>query len=203
MFIRRPTSSDSCAYSVKIIQRIAASDESALAELYDLTSKLVFSLIRRIVHDPAIAEELTLDTFLQVWRQARRYDPARSVPKTWLLMMARCRAIDSVRSSKRHRMESFDDLVCVHHAESPEDALAASAERLRIRSVIESLTPAQRVAIEMAFYAGMTHSEIATKLGKPLGTVKSHIRVGMAHLRKHFKTPPSHKRSQPYRLAPI
>lgn len=169
------------------LARIALADDEALAEFYDRTSSLVFSLVQRILGNPSVAEEVTLDIYMQVWRQARQYNPRRAAPKTWLLVIARSRAIDALRTSRRQPANhSLDHILLIDEAPNPEEVLAERVSQNILRSALEHLTPGQREAIELAFYADMTHSAIATKLGKPLGSVKSHIRSGMRKLREHL-----------------
>ncbi|MDP9339957.1 MAG: sigma-70 family RNA polymerase sigma factor [Acidobacteriota bacterium] len=176
----------SCSTAVLALTlaRISGGDDDALAELYDCTSALVFGLVRQILDNPAVAEEVTMDIYLQVWRQAKSYDANRSAPRTWLLMIARSRAIDSLRAI-RHEVPTpplqFEALL--DDSPSAEDQLVASSMHSVVRSALQVLKPGERQAIELAFYSGMTHSAIAAKLGKPLGTVKSHIRQGMLRLR--------------------
>jgi RNA polymerase sigma-70 factor (ECF subfamily) len=180
--------SHSAACLTATLARIALADDEALAEFYDNTNSLVFSLVRRILGNPSVAEEVTLDIYMQVWRQAKQYDPARAAPKTWLLVIARSRAIDALRTSRRQTGDQpLDYTLLIDEAPNAEDMLAEKVSQNILRSALEHLTPSQRAAIELAFYAGMTHSAIATKLRKPLGSVKSHIRrSGMRKLREHL-----------------
>ncbi len=169
------------------LARIALADDEALAEFYDSTSSLVFSLVQRILGNPSVAEEVTLDIYMQVWRQAKQYNPERAAPKTWLLVIARSRAIDALRTSRRQPANhSLDYTLLIDETPNAEEVLAEKMSQNILRSALEHLTASQREAIELAFYADMTHSAIATKLGKPLGSVKSHIRSGMRKLREHL-----------------
>jgi RNA polymerase sigma-70 factor (ECF subfamily) len=169
------------------IARIALADDEALAEFYDSTSSLVFSLVQRILGNPSVAEEVTLDIYMQVWRQAKQYNPERAAPKTWLLVIARSRAIDALRTSRRQPgNQPLDYTQMIDKTPNAEEVLAEKASGKVLRSALEHLSASQREAIELAFYADMTHSAIASKLGKPLGSVKSHIRSGMRKLREHL-----------------
>jgi RNA polymerase sigma-70 factor, ECF subfamily len=165
--------------------RISREDQNALEELYRQTSKLIYGFVRRILNNPSVAEEVTLDVYIQVWKQAHQYNSARSAPVTWLIMLARSRSIDSLRS---HRNEMLDRPLhtatrLIDASLSPEETLATDARQKAIRSAVDSLPLEQRQAIELAFYSGLSHIAIAEKLGQPLGTVKSRIRLGMQHLR--------------------
>ena len=171
---------------VALIKKVAAGDHSALTSLYDATSRLVFGLILRIVGERATAEEVLLDVFTQVWRQSSAYDTNRGAPLAWLMTIARSRAIDRLRSGKHdaHGKESLDVIGDVSATTaSPEEATVNSERQRLVRSALESLSPEQREVIELAYYSGLSHSEIALKLGQPLGTVKTRTRLGMMKLR--------------------
>ena len=175
-----------------LLGRIAQADQAALAELYDHTSKVVYGLALHIVRDRSEAEEITLDVYIQVWRQAGRYDPARGVPSAWLCTLARSRALDRVRSRlHRDQVREFplDDFASLIDAAPPPDESAATTEQARaVRSALASLPVEQRETIELAFFRGLTHSEIATLKGQPLGSVKTRIRLGMLRLRDALQT---------------
>ena len=169
-----------------LIRRVADGDQSALATLYDSTSRLVFGLILRIVVDRTIAEEVLLDVYTQVWRQAASYDIKRGAPLAWLMTIARTRGIDRLRSGRHEQQhkESLDAIgeITTNDA-SPETETVIAERRQLVRSALESLSPEQREVIELAYYSGLSHSEIALKLGQPLGTVKTRTRLGMMKLR--------------------
>jgi len=170
-----------------LIREVADGDQSALATLYDSTSRLVFGLIVRIVVDRTIAEEVLLDVYTQVWRQASSYDTRRGAPLAWLMTIARTRAIDRLRSGRHEQKhkESLDAVGEITSNEANPEADTVTAERRQlVRSALESLSPEQREVIELAYYSGLSHSEIALKLGQPLGTVKTRTRLGMMKLRE-------------------
>jgi RNA polymerase sigma-70 factor (ECF subfamily) len=170
-----------------LIASIASGDQAALAKLYDLSSRLVYGLVLRIVGNAASAEEVLLDVYTQVWRQAARYDSRRGSPLAWLMTIARSRAIDRLRSCRQEGQR--DDSLDLASAEqsgltSPEeDSILLERQRL-VRSAIAALSPEQREVIELAYYSGLSHSEIAAKLGQPLGTVKTRTRLAMIKLRE-------------------
>jgi RNA polymerase sigma-70 factor, ECF subfamily len=169
-----------------LIKRVADGDSSALTTLYDSTSRLVFGLILRVVTDRSNAEEVLLDVYTQVWRQASTYDIKRGAPLAWLMMIARTRGIDRLRSGKHEHQhkESLDAIGEVTASTSSPEADSVSAERRQlVRSALESLSAEQREVIELAYYSGLSHSEIALRLGQPLGTVKTRTRLGMMKLR--------------------
>ena len=170
-----------------LIEQTAQGDEASLAALYDGTSAQVHGLVLRIVRDPAIAEEVTEDVYLQVWRQAVQYDAARGGPISWLLTVARSRAIDRVRSRRTELERSAPISEAMTHAseEPGPEELSQLGQRSRlVRAALTSLGPDQRVVLELAYFRGMSHSEIAAHLDEPLGTVKTRIRLAMARTRQ-------------------
>lgn len=169
-----------------LIRKVAEGDQSALTALYDSTSRPVFGLILRVVTDRSIAEEVLLDVYTQVWRQASTYDAKRGAPLAWLMTIARTRGIDRLRSGKHEQQhkESLEALGEVTASTaSPEVDTVNSERRELVCSAIETLSAEQREVIELAYYSGLSHSEIALKLGQPLGTVKTRMRLGMMKLR--------------------
>ena len=168
-----------------LIKRVADGDQSALTALYDSTSRLVFGLILRVVGDRATAEEVVLDVYTQVWRQAANYDTGRGAPLAWIMTIARTRGIDRLRSSKHDlRKEPLDSIGEARSTNaSPEENTVLSERRNLVRSALDLLSAEQREVIELAYYAGLSHSEIALKLNQPLGTVKTRTRLGMMKLR--------------------
>jgi RNA polymerase sigma-70 factor (ECF subfamily) len=170
-----------------LIQRIAQGDQQALAPLYDETSRFVYALALRILQDYGLAEEATMDVYLQIWRHAHSYAPARGNPSAWLLNMARSRAIDLLRRKARKKrleesLEAAGSMVASTH--DPEQASLLGEEQRRAREALAQLNPEQREVIEIAYFAGLSHSEIAELLGLPLGTIKTRIRSGMLKLRE-------------------
>ena len=169
-----------------LVRRTAGGDREALAALYDGTSSLVYGLVLRIVRDEGAAEEVTGDVYMQVWRQAVRFDAERGTALRWLLTVARSRAIDRLRSRRAQSKES-ETLDAIAHVStdepSPEDRSWETQRRRLVEGALAVLSPDQRRAIELAYWGGLSHSEVAETLGEPLGTVKTRIRVGMSKLR--------------------
>jgi RNA polymerase sigma-70 factor, ECF subfamily len=175
---------------VALIKKVAHGDQSALTTLYDSTNRMVFGLIVRIVSDRETAEEVLLDVFTQVWRQASAYDTNRGAPLAWLMTIARSRAIDRLRSGKydQQNKDSLDTIGDVSATNaSPEENTVNSERQQIVRSALDTLSPEQREVIELAYFSGLSHSEIALKLGQPLGTVKTRTRLGMMKLRDMLK----------------
>ena len=169
-----------------LIGRVAEGDQSALTTLYDATSRLVFGLILRVVVDRSTAEEVLLDVYTQVWRQASTYDIKRGAPLAWLMTIARTRSIDRLRSGKHEHQnrESLDAIGEITSSTASPEADSVTAERRQlVRAALDTVSAEQREVIELAYYAGLSHSEIALKLGQPLGTVKTRTRLGMMKLR--------------------
>ncbi len=177
------------ATDLELVEGIKRGDSTALDALYERYSSPVYSLVWKILQRPEEAEDVALDVFWQVWRQADRYDPSRGAPPAWIFTVARSRAIDRLRS--RHRREdrtiSFDDpavkLDPLDEEAGPEAVASFRQTRDAVREAMASLSPVQREAVELAFFKGLTHVEIAERLGQPLGTIKTRIRQGLIKLR--------------------
>lgn len=164
---------------------MAAGDHAAMAELYDQTSSLVYGLALRIAGEPSAAEDVAVEVYAQAWKQAAGYDPARGNALTWLLTMTRSRAIDLRRARRRERatepLEAASQISC--ERPGPE-ALSSAAERHRfVQRALATLNADLRQVVELAYFGGCSHSEIANRLGQPLGTVKTRIRSAMSQLR--------------------
>jgi len=164
-----------------LIRRIAAADQGALAALYDTSNRLVYGMVLRVLENAADAEEVTLDIYSQVWRSAARFDGQRGTAVAWLLTIARTRAIDRLRAGgKRASFETPLEGTDVRAAAVPPVEPGVGRE---VAAALASLAPEQREAIELAYWHGYSHSELADRLGQPLGTVKTRIRMGMMKLR--------------------
>lgn len=184
---RPPTDAES--RQAELIRGVAEGDNQALASLYDSTSRTVYGLLLRILSDPSSAEEVLLDVYAQVWRQAASFSPARGRPMAWLTTIARSRAIDRVRRTRQEQQREtpLDDAIRSAGGESVEEGVLAGEVRAVVRAALESLAPEQREVIELAYYGGMSHSEIAAARGLPLGTVKTRTRLGLMRLREMLK----------------
>jgi RNA polymerase sigma-70 factor, ECF subfamily len=172
----------------QFLTRAGHGDHDAFAAFYDATCSLVYSLALRILGNTADAEEVTMDVYVQVWRDPGRFDGERGNVGAWLLTMARSRALDRYRSSgARHRRE---EAVGVKEESdggfSPEELAAMNQDRRRVASALATLSAEQRVAIELAYFKGLSQSELAEHLGVPLGTVKTRVRLGMMKLREQL-----------------
>jgi RNA polymerase sigma-70 factor (ECF subfamily) len=175
------------AADIEAIRRAAGGDADALAVLYDRHVRSVYSLAFRIIGDASDAEEVVQDVFAQVWKQASRYDTSRGVVIAWMLMMTRSRAIDRIRARRGlppAAPDSWKGLAeMVDPAEGPELTTLTADQIGRVRDALNALPLPQRLAIQLAFYEGLTHVEIAERLEEPLGTVKTRIRLGLLKLR--------------------
>lgn len=167
-----------------LLRRLAAEDHEALGEFYDRFAGLVNALALRILRDASDAEDVVQEVFVQVWRQASRFDPARGTPEAWLCTMARTRALDRLRRRAARREDPSE--VAPGLVEAPRNE-----ETLAVRKALDGLSPDQRRALELAYYEGLTHSEIAQRLREPLGTIKTRIRTAMLKLRDVLAPLPS------------
>ncbi len=187
-----PGASGARPTDLELVGRIRGGDEAALEELYARYSAPVYALVRKILPTPEEAEDVALDVFWQVWRQAERYDPSRGAPPAWLFTLARSRAIDRLRARGRReeRTVSFDDpdlnLDPLDDGAAPDEVVSFRQNRDAVRAAMAKLSAVQREAVELAFLKGLTHVEIAARLGQPLGTVKTRIRQGLIRLRAHL-----------------
>lgn len=170
---------------IGLVQAIGSGDQDALYTLYEQSHRLVFTLMVRITNDLATAEELTIDVFHDVWRRASTYDPAGGPVLGWIMNQARSRAIDRMRFEGRKKRSSRDVELPAANDTAPDPAAVVDVrERARIlRAALETLTPAERAAIETAFFGDLTYREVAAKLRKPLGTIKTRVRSGLVKLR--------------------
>jgi RNA polymerase sigma-70 factor, ECF subfamily len=173
------------ASDLSLIAALRSGDERAMAALYDRYSGIVYSVALRILGDAAAAEDVLQEVFMQLWRNLGVFDSSRGNLGAWLAVIARNRAIDGRR--KRRPETDVEDVIV-----SVEPDMSGDAERSRamekVRNALSAMPAAQRSALELAYFEGLSHSEIASKTGEPLGTVKTRIRAGLLALRKVFQT---------------
>ena len=186
-------SEPSSALDLTLIRRIVARDETAVAELYDRHSRLLYSVILRIVRSESDAEDVLQEVFVRVWIRADSYDDRLGSPAAWLVRVARNRAIDRFRS-KRTRGDvdatagpAEFAAVTTRPADNPELVTLGSATADALRHALSTLSEPQRVLIEAAFFDGYTHQELADRFGVPLGTVKTRIRTGLSLMRERLE----------------
>ena len=184
---RPPTDAES--RQAELIRGVAGGDEQALASLYDATSRTVYGLLLRVLSDPSSAEEVLLDVYAQVWRQAASYCPERGRPLAWLTTIARSRAIDRLRRGRQEHQLTvpLEEASRAARGESVEEGVLAGEVGAVVRAALDALAPEQREVIELAYYGGMSHSEIAAARNLPLGTVKTRTRLGMMRLREALR----------------
>lgn len=169
-----------------LISRVAQGDSQALGTLYDTTSALVHGLAVRILGNTALAEDVTLDVYTQVWRQAATYDVQRGAPAAWLFLLTRSRALDHLRAATQEQKrratlaEAVDPIIPI----TPEESSIVAEQRRLVQTAFAALVPEQREVLELAYFAGLSSSAMATRLGVPLGTVKTRLRLGMVKLRE-------------------
>ncbi len=174
----------------QLLRRIAAKDHKALADFYDQIAGVLYSTSLRILGDASEAEEVIQDAFVQIWDKAATFDATLGAPFHWALGIARNRSIDRVRArARRSRLidELWEDATAKAGAQ-PVPGLLSEDEVRTVRQAVSDLPPEQRQSIEMAFFGGLTHNEIAEMLKQPLGTIKARIRRGMLKLRKNLQS---------------
>ena len=168
-----------------LLRRSATGDEKAFAQLYDAVSPRLFGLVRRVVRDPAQSEEVTQEVFLEIWRHSARFDPNKGAALSWMLTIAHRKAVDRVRSAEaaRNRDEGYGASTHEVTHDSTAEAVVERLDAERVHRALETLTEAQREALQLAYLGGYTHTEVATMLDLPLGTAKTRIRDGLIRLR--------------------
>ncbi len=183
-----------CASDFALMERIAGRDPRALEEFYDRHGSLVYAICLRVLRDVRDAEEVLQEVFLEVWRRVERYDATRASPRVYLVQISRSRALDRLRRNRRRTDLGLralaeaefgpDETPCSDPLQL--DAAIASDDASRIRLALRTLPESQRRAVMLAYFEGLSHSEIAAALGEPLGTVKTRIRKGLLRLRESF-----------------
>jgi RNA polymerase sigma-70 factor (ECF subfamily) len=173
-----------------VVALVARSEELALAELYDRHGRAAYALARRIVRDPNLAEDAVQDAFLAIWRGAARFVPERAGALSWIMTLVHRRAVDVVRREQRRRADTLDDAPDGSEG-SAEDAAWLQFERERVQTALRRLPDQQRETLELAYYGGFTQQELAERLGRPLGTIKSQMFAALRNLREILEPSPS------------
>ena len=174
------------ASAAHLIRQVANQERDAFSQLYDRFSTLVFTLALRMLRARSDAEDLLQEVFVQVWRQAQNYSAERGSPEAWIVNIARSRAIDKIRSIRRME-KSFvltDDPARAESSDNVESSVAESEARMAMNSALANLPETQRKVLELAYFGGLTQTEIATRLAEPLGTVKTRMRSAIQRLRE-------------------
>lgn len=166
-----------------LMRRASRGDSQAFEALYDELSPAVYGLARRVVRDPARAEDVTQEVFLDVWRKATRFDVERGRAKTWVMTIAHRRAVDAVRRSEAQKRQDHQGAPEEVSHDEPADALIAAEEHGAVRDCLETLTELQLESVRLAYFNGYTYGEVATLLDKPLPTIKTRMRDGLIRLR--------------------
>ena len=188
-----PTRRATSAIDPALLASVAKGDQQAFSQLYDHSSTLLYTLAFRILGNRAEADELLQDVYLEVWRKVVRYDVGRGTPIAWLITLTRSRAIDRLRSRSTKGQTAtvpMDATMSSRVADlgpSPYETQADQELRMAVGSAMTVLPPAQQQALELAYYEGLSHSEIAARLNQPLGTVKTRIKLGMSKLRDSLR----------------
>ncbi len=166
-----------------LLKAVARGDERAYEAVYDLTSGWVLGVAKRVLRDPALAEEVMQEVMLEVWRLAGRFDPARGSGTSWVMTLAHRRAVDRVRSERSKAVRELRAARAVVDYDDVAEAVEASLEAERVKRCLTSLTRLQRECVNLAYYSGYTYREVAELLGVPPGTVKTRMRDGLIRLR--------------------
>lgn len=183
------TASPSSRSDEALLALVARGDEGALGELYDRYGRLAYAIALRVVRDTGLAQDAVQEAFLAAWRTATNFEPTRGTAATWLLTLVHRRAVDIVRREQRRRSEPLPAGVPDAAGAADEDALIRDRRR-SVQEALARLAPDQRQALELAYYGGLTQSELAERLGLPLGTVKSRMFAALARLRDLLDEPP-------------
>jgi RNA polymerase sigma factor (sigma-70 family) len=166
-----------------LLARVAGGNEAALGELYDRFGRVAYGLALRVLRDDRLAEDAVQEAFLAVWRQAASYRPERAKAQTWVLTLVHRRAVDLVRREERRRADALDPEFEPAGSSAAEDAESRD-RRTAVQRALAQLPEEQRRPIELAYYGGLTQSELAERLGEPLGTIKSRMFTGLKRLRE-------------------
>jgi len=168
-----------------LLRRSSHGDQSAFAELYDATSSRIYGLVLRVVRDPTQSEEVTQEAYLEIWRTAARFDAAKGHAMSWLMTLAHRKAVDRVRSAEAssRRDTAYESSAYPIAHDVTAETVTTRLEAKRVRQALMALTLAQRQAIELAYFGGYTHTEVASMLDLPVGTAKTRIRDGLIRLR--------------------
>ena len=178
-----------------VVALLARSDEQALAELYDRFGRVAYGLALRVVRDQSLAEDAVQEAFLTAWRTADRFVPERAKASTWLLTLVHRRAVDLVRREERRRAEPIEAASEPASETAIDEAVWLRYERERVQEALRRLPDQQREALELAYYGGFTQSELAERLGQPVGTIKSRMFGGLARLRDLLAEPGNGERA--------
>jgi RNA polymerase sigma-70 factor, ECF subfamily len=172
-----------------VVALVARSDDTALAELYDRFGRVAYGVALRILRDEKLAEDAVQEGFLAAWRSADRFMPERGKASTWILTLVHRRAVDLVRREDRRRADELVDDLEPSPSDSAEDDAWLRFERERVQAALKQLPDQQREALELAYYGGFSQSELAERLGQPVGTIKSRMFTGLARLRELLAEP--------------
>jgi RNA polymerase sigma-70 factor (ECF subfamily) len=172
-----------------VVALVARSDQEALGELYDRFGRVAYGLALRVLRDEKLAEDAVQEGFLAAWRNADRFLPERGKASTWLLTLVHRRAVDLVRREDSRRAEPIAEDAAAGASRSAEDDAWLRFERERVQSALQQLPDQQREALELAYYGGFTQTELAERLGQPIGTIKSRMFTGLARLRELLAEP--------------
>jgi RNA polymerase sigma-70 factor, ECF subfamily len=167
-----------------VLALVARSEDAALAEIYDRFGAVAYGLALRVLRDEALAQDAVQDAFLAVWRTAASFSPERGAARTWVLTLVHRRAVDLVRREERRRGDPLESTAEPASDELTDQQAWLRFERERVQAALKRLPDQQREALELAYYGGFSQSQLAERLGEPLGTIKSRMHTGLARLRE-------------------
>jgi RNA polymerase sigma-70 factor (ECF subfamily) len=176
---------------IALIRRVGSGDENALAALYDRHGRTAYGVALRVLRDPHLAEDAVQEAFLALWRTAASFDPSRSAPSTWIHVLVHRRAVDLVRREARRATVDMGETEVSDPTPGTDETAMVRERRAHTQAALAQLGPAHRTVLELAYYGGLTQSEIASRLEIPLGTVKSRTSFALARLGEHLAEPPS------------
>ncbi|MBM7792464.1 ECF RNA polymerase sigma factor SigK [Paenarthrobacter ilicis] len=188
--VTAPSPDDSAAHLSGLLQETGQGSHAAFTEFYQRTSRRVFGVVRRVVIDSGLSEEVTQEVFVVAWRDSAKYDPAQGSPMAWLLTIAHRKAVDKVRAhqSSTNRDAKWATASWTRPYDEVPTSLLDRMEALQLKDSLATLSPLQREAIVLAYFGALTYREVAEKLSKPLPTIKSRIRDGLNQLREELRT---------------
>ena len=182
----------------ELLEQVARCDSTAFTEIFHRHRRMLYTLSLGILREPAEAEEAVQETFVQVWNHADRYDPSRASVQGWLSTITRSRSLDRLRAQKNRRTDNDDRGMATLKAELPsiEDTLMSGEIAERVRQGLVALPEAQQSVVQLLFYEGLTHAEVAARLGAPLGTIKTRLRLALEKLKKSVTESSQEERSR-------
>jgi RNA polymerase sigma factor (sigma-70 family) len=175
---------------LELLRRMAAGDAAALTEVHRRYHRVAYATAARALHDPGLSQDATQEAFLDLWRGAAKFDPARAKLSTWVVVLAHRRAVDIARREARRQIDAYDDSLSPADAYTTEERVIIREDQRIVRAALRNLHARERTIVELAYYGGLTHTQIAHQLDIPLGTAKSRMFKALATLHELLAAPP-------------